>query len=171
MVCITLYVPAFALFQVENYWLYIVAAIIGFACTYAFICSRSALNKVPYNFIIILLFSIAISYTVSFTCAAVSYNWDCNPEYVEEKSDCVLKSNGEKVFIAACITAAMTVGLSIYAFVTKKDITYYGGLLSCGLFILIIATFLLIFFDNEILTIVICAFGVLLFSVYIIYDT
>jgi FtsH-binding integral membrane protein len=77
----------------------------------------------------------------------------------------------ETVLIAAGLTAAITVSLTIYACTTKTDFTYCGGLLfmlACVVFVGGIFTF---FFRNSTARIVLCAICVILYGLYLIYDT
>ena len=65
----------------------------------------------------------------------------------------------------------MTLALSIYAWTTKTDFTVLGGLLFVALLCLPIVGFIGFIFDSKILHLVYSYLGVLLFSIYIIYDT
>lgn len=80
-------------------------------------------------------------------------------------------SNPTNVFIALTLTAALVVGLSIFAFTTKTDFTMLGGTLFMLLAVLICASILSIFFKSKILEIVISSFSVFVFGFYLIYDT
>jgi FtsH-binding integral membrane protein len=77
----------------------------------------------------------------------------------------------ESVFIAAALTAAIVIALTIYAFTTKTDFTICGGLLFAALMALFIGGLLAAIFRSRYLTILISAFSVVLFSIYLIYDT
>ena len=70
------------------------------------------------------------------------------------------------------MTATVTVALTIYAFQTKYDFTAQGGLLSSFLTILIVfGLFNIIFGASQLTQTVYAAFGALLFSAYLVYDT
>ena len=73
--------------------------------------------------------------------------------------------------IAAILTAAVVVALTIYACTTKTDFTVCGGLLFAGVLVLMIATVLSFIFRNKIFEIVVSVFSVLLFSIYLVFDT
>lgn len=80
-------------------------------------------------------------------------------------------SNPINVFIALTLTAALVIGLSIFAFTTKTDFTMMGGTLFMLLAVLMCASILSIFFRNKILEIIIASFSVFVFGFYLIYDT
>ena len=106
-------------------------------------------TKVPINYVLLTVFTAAISYLVGLACYAVE------PLIVLE---------------AASLTAAMTVGLSVYAITTKSDFTMFGPLLFVVGFTF--SMFMVLFFAvDSSLNLVFCAFGVVLFSFYLVYDT
>ena len=68
------------------------------------------------------------------------------------------------------MTAAMTIGLTIYAFTTKKDFTTMGGVLFACLLGLILFGIACVFSRSRIMNIIYCSCGVVLFGIYLIYD-
>ena len=58
----------------------------------------------------------------------------------------LLQYDPELVFIAAALTAAMVIGLTIYAIYTKTDFTMMGGLFFMLLLVLIALSIMSIFF-------------------------
>jgi len=87
---------------------------------FAVFCYPKVARQVPTNYILLSLFTVTEAYMVSFIC---------------------MLSDHETVLMAAIMTAAMTLALTLYACTTKTDITYYGGALfigSCALFLLLI---------------------------------
>ncbi|KAJ8379077.1 hypothetical protein AAFF_G00231680 [Aldrovandia affinis] len=69
------------------------------------------------------------------------------------------------------LTAAVFVGLTAYTFQSKRDFSKLGaGLFAC-LWILIIASFMSLFFHNDMVELVFAGAGALLFCGFIIYDT
>jgi len=73
--------------------------------------------------------------------------------------------------MAGALTAAVTVSLTIYAYKTKTDFTLMGGLLFICLAVLIVAGILSIFIRNKVFRIVYSCLGVIIFGIYLIYDT
>ena len=113
-------------------------------------CSPKQLQIVPRNYIILLIFTLCEGYIVSVICAM---------------------SNPRLVFMAALMTLAMTVALTLYAFTTKTDFTVCGGM-----FFIIGAAFFMfslfaMFTKNNLLHIILSALGCILYGIYIIYDT
>lgn len=75
------------------------------------------------------------------------------------------------VFTAAILTSALVIGLTLYAMYTDTDFTMMGGILFAGSLVLLAASFIAAFIQIKILNLVISVFSVLLFGVYLIYDT
>lgn len=82
------------------------------------------------------------------------------------------------VIIALAMTAAMTIGLTLYAMTTKTDFTYCGALLWMCSLGLIVFWILFIFMSpfgndkgNKVLYIGCCMAGVVIYSLYLVYDT
>lgn len=65
----------------------------------------------------------------------------------------------------------MFLALTYYAWTTKSDFTMMGGLLFVCAIVMMIAGLFLMFFHSNIAHLIYCCFGVILFSLYIIYDT
>lgn len=140
----------YARFVHENQWLVWVCLGVSIVIFYVLIYVRTASRKVPINYILLGIFTLCQSYMVS----AVTTVYDPTT-----------------VFIAALLTAAIVLALSIYACTTKTDFTVCGGLLFVCMMVLFVASLLTIFFYNKILSIIISALSVVLFSIYLIYDT
>ncbi|NXD85696.1 LFG4 protein, partial [Halcyon senegalensis] len=75
------------------------------------------------------------------------------------------------VLQAFILTTAVFLGLTAYTLQSKRDFSKFGaGLFAC-LWILILSSFLRLFFYNETIELVFAAAGALLFCGFIIYDT
>ena len=72
---------------------------------------------------------------------------------------------------AFLITAGMFGGMSLFGFVTKRDLSGLGSLLFMALIGLVIASFVSIFWRNDMLTTIINYAGVLIFTGLTAYDT
>merc|ERR1719483_181379 len=78
----------------------------------------------------------------------------------------------DAVILAVGITAAVTLGLTVFAFQTKIDFTVLGGILFTFLLILIIAGIVMAILPFSRWSMIgYASAGALLFSFYIIYDT
>lgn len=74
--------------------------------------------------------------------------------------------------MALGITAAIVIGLTLFAFQTKYDFTMCGGFLCIMLICLTVGSLIgAFFFRNEMGQFIIACFGAGLFSMYIVYDT
>ncbi len=73
--------------------------------------------------------------------------------------------------MAAAMTAAITIALTLYAFTTKTDFTYYGALF--WIFGMSLFLFGIFFwgFNYEAFRILYSILGIILYSFYLIYDT
>ena len=113
------------------------------------ICCRSAAQKVPLNYILLLIFTICESFLVAHTTL-----------YYEPLS----------VLICAGLTLAVVIALTFYAIFTKTDLTVCGGALAALSIISIILTIIGIFYSSLFYHTLISPFGVFLSSLYLIYD-
>ncbi|XP_077121298.1 protein lifeguard 4 [Ranitomeya variabilis] len=75
------------------------------------------------------------------------------------------------VLQAFILTTAVFFGLTAFTFQSKRDFSKLGAGLFAGLWILVIAGFLRLFFYSETIELVMAAGGALLFCGFIIYDT
>ena len=137
-------------FVAENLWLLIVCLIVNLTIFYVMIYVRAASRKVPVNYILLTIFTLTECYLVSSITA-----------FYQPKT----------VLIAAVLTAVMSIALTAYAWFTKTDLTILGGFLFCGFVCLMFGFILLFFFPSRIFSIVISVLCVILFSIYLVYDT
>jgi FtsH-binding integral membrane protein len=82
----------------------------------------------------------------------------------------VAMSDPNTVYTAAIMTALIFAGLTAYVFVTKKDFSFLGGILSIGLFSMIGIAICGMLFGFEV-GVWFSWLGAALFSGYILYDT
>lgn len=146
-------------FLMENqsaFWgIFITCMISTFVILIFMSCSRTLRVSFPSNFILLGLFTAAESVMVGQCCMFY-------PHHI--------------VLISAGVTAAIVIGLTIFAFQTKIDFTLCGSLLfAClmtffifGLLIMVLPSFGV---DVKILHLVYSAIGVFIFSLYLIFDT
>jgi len=72
---------------------------------------------------------------------------------------------------AFVVTAGMFAAMSLYGFVTRRDLTAWGSLLFMGLIGLILASVVSLFWHNTLLQVAINYLGVLIFVGLTAYDT
>ena len=116
-------------------------------------CCMKVGRRVPINYILLLLFTLSQSYLVLLCC--------CRYEQ-------------HIVLTAMGLTAAVTISLTIYALTTKEDFTWLGGLLFSTITILIIGGILCGvwgFSGGRGYHVLYCCCGILVYSIYIIFDT
>ena len=116
----------------------------------ALTCFKSAAREVPMNYILLFGFTLTEGYLVSFICSFYS---------------------ASIVLMAASLTTAVVLALTLYACTTKTDFTMMGGILFVFLCLLLCFGFITIFVHTKILNLIYCVCGVFLFSIYLIYDT
>ena len=134
----------------DNFYLHYVALILGVALMCTLVCCVKQARKVPRNYILLGLFTVCWAYMV----AGVTQWYE-----------------PEDVFMATVFTAAMVIGLTIFACFCNMKLTWLWGIAAAGS----IAVFpLIIFFwifPSKLLFIIICFFVIILTSIYIIWDT
>jgi modulator of FtsH protease len=82
-----------------------------------------------------------------------------------------LPNGGETVMMAMGGTAAIFLGLSAYALVSRKDFSYMGGFLMVGILVAFLAGLGAIFFSMPALSLAVSAMFVLLMSGLILFQT
>ncbi|XP_028395865.1 protein lifeguard 1-like [Dendronephthya gigantea] len=140
---------------VQNYaekhvGLFIAAVVMSFVLIIALACCESLRRKFPHNIILLSLFTLCEGFLLG--VAASTYEADA-------------------VLIAAGITTAVVLAITLFSFQTKYDFTMMGGMLFVALIILILFGFLSIFFYNKIVNLIYACLGALIFSLYLVYDT
>lgn len=150
MVIISMTSKSFLNFQVQNYGLLIFFLVLNLVIMIALFCFPNTAKNVPYNYILLGLFTFSESWIVS-TISGLT-----DPKIV---------------FMAAVMTLGITVALTLYAITTKTDFTIYGGLMYIlGMALLLFGIFA-IFTDNRIVNIIICIISIIILGIYLIYDT
>ncbi len=113
-------------------------------------CIRDISRKVPINYILLFGFTLFESYCLSVLTSFYST---------------------DAVIIAAALTLAVTLGLTLYAFKTKTDFTFLGAFLFAASIGLIIFAIILAVLPFYFATVIYCLLGTLLFAAYLVYDT
>lgn len=83
----------------------------------------------------------------------------------------LLAYTGSSVALTFLITATAFGGLSLFGYTTKKDLSAFGSFLIMGLWGLVIASLVGLFWNPPGFSFIISALGVLIFSGLIAYDT
>ncbi|RZC42534.1 Bax1-I domain containing protein [Asbolus verrucosus] len=130
--------------------LFIISLVVIFVTMIALVCCGEIRRKTPTNYIFLFIFTLAESFVLAV----------CSSTY-----------EVEEVMMAVGITAAVCLGLTLFAFQTKYDFTMCGGILFVAVLILFIFGIVAIFIHNKILHLVYASLGALIFSIYLVYDT
>ena len=150
MTLLPLFSPAIRAFFLTQVWLALVCGIGGIILSCTLFCVQSLARKVPTNYYLMLAFTFCEAYMVAFVCAVVG--------------------DAKLVVAAAFMTAGIVVGLTVYALTTKQDFTVCGGMLFVvGAAFLMFSIFSVFF--GPALRLVFCFLGVVLFGLYLVFDT
>ncbi|CAG2170762.1 unnamed protein product [Oppiella nova] len=142
--------PPIKLYVRQNMWIYILSYIVFFTLYITLMCCKGPRRNYPTNFILLSLFTVALSFMVAMICSFHDLT---------------------SVLIAAGITALCCTAVSVLSFWTKFDFTRFGwalGIASLGLFIMGIC---MIFIKVKILYIVYAGLGTVIFMLFLAYDT
>ncbi|XP_056634297.1 protein lifeguard 1-like isoform X2 [Diorhabda sublineata] len=130
--------------------LFYASLVIVFVAMIALACCGDLRRKAPANYIFLFIFTLAESFCLA--CSASTFKADA-------------------VAMAVGITAAVCLGLTLFAFQTKWDFTMMGGILFVAVIILLVFGIVAIFVRSKVFQLLYASFGALLFSIYLIYDT
>ncbi|XP_067634073.1 protein lifeguard 1-like [Eurosta solidaginis] len=149
ILAIFVFVDAVQDFVGENRWLMWVALALLIATMLPIACCESVRRSYPINFILLILFTLAESFYLG--CIAIRHTPDV-------------------VLIAVGITAVVVVALTIFALQTSIDFTACWAFLLIASVVLIIIGIVAIFVPSRILIICYCSIGVVIFSMYLVFD-
>ena len=110
-------------------------------------CFKKIARKYPTNYILLFSFTLCMSFYLSLLC--VQYNT-------------------KTVFSALILTCAATIGLTLFSMSTTRDFTFCGGFLF-SFFLILFFSFILFWWIGA--TVIYLALGVVLYALYLIYDT
>ncbi|XP_049777973.1 protein lifeguard 1-like [Schistocerca cancellata] len=144
------YVEEIKGFVQQNPVFFPVTFIIMFVMLILMSCCTELRRRTPVNYILLALFTVAESLLLG--CVAMKYD-------------------PVAVLMAAGVCAAVCLGLTMFAMQTKWDFTVLGGSLFAVLLVLIVFGIIAIIFPSRVMLLLYSAFGAILFSVYLIYDT
>ncbi|CAH2237555.1 protein lifeguard 1 [Pararge aegeria] len=134
----------------QNPYLFWIALVVLIVCLISMACCTEVRRTAPMNFIFLTLFTLAQSFLLGVVTSTYSV---------------------DAVMMAVGITAAVSLGLTLFAFQTKWDFTMMGGALVAASIVLLVFGILALIMRNNILTIVYASAGALIFSLYLVYDT
>ena len=148
LLCGLTFISSVKTFYLNNVAIFWVCLGLSIVIVIPLICCKKVARTVPTNYILLTLWTICEAYMVATCCC-----------FYDEKV----------VLCAASMTLAVTVAITAYACTTKTDFTFLGALLFmavCLMFCLGIACIWVRFLHT-----LYCVLGVLVYSIYLIYDT
>ena len=128
----------------------LVASVIGVIIVYVLGCFPQVARRVPINYILLFIFAICQSYTVSF----IASQYDATT-----------------VLMAAGLTLAIVIALTIYAATTRSDFTTCGGVMIVLGVAIMVGGIIGLFVRNRWLQLGLSIAGVIVFGMYLVYDT
>lgn len=137
-------------FMVKHIGFYYFCLLISLVCLLLPICSPQFYQKVPTNYIILTIFTLSYSWMIAtVTCFYTPTS----------------------VITSLFLTFITVLALTIYAWNTKSDFTICGGTLFVALVLLFFCSIIYIFIPIPLLHLLITYGGLILFCIYLIYDT
>ena len=82
-----------------------------------------------------------------------------------------IRYSSNVILLATVLTAVMVIVLTLYAYNTETDFTMCGGFLLVASVVLVVAVLLNMFLHLKWLHVVISVFTIMLYSVFLIFDT
>lgn len=124
---------------------------IGFLVIYILLaCKRDLGKKVPYNYILLFILTLAEGFSCAFISAAFSF---------------------DAVILCLILTIVSSIVITIYAFMTNTDWSNKGVLLYIILCQFVVVSFFVFFLNLSLLQVFLCLVGTMIFGVYLVYDT
>ena len=130
-------------------FIYILTFILFIMCILIIIFNPSLLQKVPINYIILFIFTFSYSWWIAL------YTINFSPSIV---------------LISIFLTLVTVVTLTIYAQMTKNDFSVIGGILINSFVLLFSCSLVLIFVDISLFNAIMVFFGLIIFSLYLLFD-
>lgn len=130
-------------------FIYILTFILFIMCILIIIFNPHLLQKVPINYIILFIFTFSYSWWIAL------YTINFSPSIV---------------LISIFLTLVTVVTLTIYAQMTKNDFSVIGGILINSFVLLLSCSLVLIFVDISLFNVIMVFFGLIIFSLYLLFD-
>ena len=134
----------------HNAWTFYLAISVNVVTIISLACCAENARVYPRNMVFLGIFTLSEAFLVG--CISATYKTDT-------------------VMIAFGMTAAVVLGLTLFAFQTKYDFTGMGPYLFAALLSLIIFGFFSMLFRSRVGQMAYAGLGVLIFSLYLVYDT
>jgi len=136
-------------FLINNKLFLNVIMFVGVIIMLCLVCYQESSKKVPLNYILLFSFTVCEAYLTAYLCVT---------------------TDPRIVFMTLALTFTIVIGLILYATFTKTDFTGHGHYLFIFSIIMLFCGLFLSFSNNKVLHVVYSGIGVMLFSIYLIYD-
>ncbi|XP_034100919.1 protein lifeguard 1 [Drosophila albomicans] len=147
--CIFVFVESANLWLREHIWITFIAIGIFMILSMVLMCYIQVARKVPINYILLILCTVSMSIMVSASC---------------------LWHEPMQILTAVGITAAVCIALALFAAFAPWDFTGCGPFLCILMLVLVLLGIVNIFVHSRTLLWIIVCVGILLFSMYLVYD-
>ena len=138
-------------FMEENLWFYIVCILLSVIILLVLFFVKELHRKVPYNYILLFLFTIFESFSISYITSYYS------PETIALATGC---------------TAGLTLILTLYAYFTKSDFTMFAGsMIALSFGLLLFGLIFIIIGDSNLYRLLFCPLAVICYGIFLVYDT
>lgn len=149
-ILLSLFSSSYRSFLYTHMYIEYIALSICLILVFVPLCCPVILQRVPINYLYLLLFTSCLGYSISFGTAGYS---------------------PQTVTLAVVLTIVTVITITIYAWRTKTDFTIYGGVLFVCLILLILGSLFSWMFYVPIFHTFLIILSLILFSIYLIYDT
>lgn len=139
----------FRKFQKEKIGVLVASVICIIVIAALLILKQELARTSPNNYVLLVLFTLAKSYFVSYMCAEIS---------------------PDVVLTAAAMAEGVLIALTIYALIVKNEIAYKGGLMFVTIIMFILFGILMKTTKQDWWTIFLIGFALLFFAMFLIYD-
>jgi protein lifeguard len=138
-------------FVYDAFWTIIIAFILCIVIMIVLFFVKDLHRRVPYNYILMIAFTVIFGFLVSCTTAFYSPG---------------------TILIAAGCTFGLTFALTVYAFTTKTDFTaLWGYMIAISFGLLVLGLLFIVFGTENAYRLVFCPIAVACYGVYLVYDT
>lgn len=149
-IAICVFEPKMKIFFINNIWFFYLVLVLTFVLLIILACCPNVRRNFPINLIMLGIFTLC----EAFLLGAASSAYDT-----------------QSVLLAAGVTAAVALSLTIFSFQTKWDFTAKSGLLFVALIVLMCFGLFTLIWPSKVMMILYGSLGALIFSAYLVVDT
>jgi FtsH-binding integral membrane protein len=147
---ISMYSETYLAFQLKNVWIFVISIILTICIVITISCYPEITRAVPLNYIILILFTVFESYSVSIICGIVE---------------------PDLVFMAVFLTFGLVIALTLYAAFCKDEFTDEKAIYATLIYALIFFFILLLFSWFTLAQLIVAELMLLLYGIIFVIDT